>query len=220
MTCLELDNVEYTYSGNSEPLLAGISCTLSAQEFVVLTGSNGSGKSTLARLIAGLIYPDAGEIRGRRDASNGWNGVALVMQDPSAQMLTASVESEIAWGLENLAIDHNEIARRVEAVLRDFGLTDLRKKPPELLADGESQLVAFAANMVMEPDILILDEATAYLDLKWRRHIWEAAQEASKRCGVIWITTREPNHSDLGSIWRLEGGKLSISSERPRPLFA
>lgn len=210
MTRLELDNVGYTYPGTPKPLLEGISCTLSAQEFVVLTGSNGSGKSTLARLIAGLLHPDAGEIRGRRDTFHGWNGVSLVMQDPSAQMLTATVEAEIAWGLENLAIEHDEIVGRVESALHDFGLTSLRKKPPEMLADGESQLVAFVANMVMEPDVLILDEATAYLDLKWRKRIWEAALEASKRCGVLWITTRDPHHIGFSSLWRLEKGRLVV----------
>ncbi len=210
MSRLELHSVEYAYPGMSEPLLASISCTLSAGELFVLTGSNGSGKSTLGRLIAGLIEPDSGEIWGRRDSGTGWNGVALVMQDPLSQLLTASVEEEIAWGLENLNVPRAEIARRVESALEQFGLTALRHKPPEMLADGECQLIAFAANSVMEPDFFIFDEATAYLDLKWRKRLWEAAREASKRCGVIWITTRDVDSEGVAAVWRLAEGRLSI----------
>ncbi len=210
MTKLELENVTYAYPGSFRPSLASISCTIATGELVALTGSNGSGKSSLAKIIAGIIEPDEGEIRGRRNPELGWNGVALVMQEPSSQLLTASVEEEIAWGLENLQIDRDEIARRVDEALDKFGLTALRSKPPEALADGECQLVAFAANTVMEPDILIFDEATAYLDLRWRKRLWEVAKEAAKRCGVVWITTKDFDRAGVSSVWRLEKGRLDI----------
>jgi len=210
MRQLVLQNVSYAYPGSNQPLLTGINCTLTAGELVLLTGANGSGKSTLARMITGLIAPDSGEITGRREPASGWNGVGLVMQDPSSQMLTSSVVGELAWGLENIGLELPEIARKTEHALVDFGLTGIRYKSPEVLADGELQLVATAATSIMEPDFIVFDEATAYLDLKWRRRVWNAARQAAERCGVIWISTRDSAIEGVSSIWKIEAGRLSI----------
>lgn len=211
MSIIELEHVSYAYPGNAIPILKDVTCRISHAELVVLSGNNGSGKSTFAKLIAGMIEPDLGTIHRKRDDSSGWNGIGLVMQDPSSQLLTASVEDEIAWGLENLCLGREEIERKVNDTLEQFGLTHLRNVPPEALSDGECQMTAFAANYVMEPDLLIFDESAAYLDLRWRKRIWEAARNAARRCGVIWITTRDYNLPGVSMIWRLENGKIDVN---------
>ena len=206
MNRIELAGVCFTYPGAVKPVFEDVSEQLESGDLIALYGANGSGKSTLARLIAGLLNPVAGQISGLRD--HGWNGVSLVMQEPSAQLLAGSVAEEIAWGLENLALPQSEIARRVEWALDHFALRSLAGVPPETLSDGQRQLVAIASALVMEPDFIIFDEATAFLDPYWRKRLWMEALSARKKCGVLWVTAllQEARRSD--EVWLLESGRL------------
>lgn len=206
MSSLKLNNVGFAWPGSEKPLFKGVSATLMTGELVALFGANGSGKSTLARLTAGLLTPTKGSIE--RPKSDGWNRIALVMQEPSAQLLCSSVAEEIAWGLENLRLSSAEIAHRVDDALRQFGLECLRDVPPEQLSDGQRQLTAIASAIVMRPEFIIFDEATAFIDPFWRKQLWEYAESSKNSAGVLWVTARPEEAQRCDRIWHLQDGKV------------
>lgn len=209
MNRLKLTNVGFTWPGADTPLFAGVSATLSTGQLIALYGANGSGKSTLARLAAGLLTPTEGKVE--HSGHDGWNRVALVMQEPSAQLLCGTVAEEIAWGLENLNLPTAEIVRRVEDALKRFGLENLRDVPPEQLSDGQRQQTAIASVMVMQPEFIIFDEATAFLDPFWRKQLWANAIAAKKTCGVLWVTARPDEAEKCDLIWLVEDRTVKTS---------
>lgn len=142
-----------------------------AGEFVVIMGANGSGKSTLARCLNGLLLPHQGEVLvdgcSTRDETRLpaiRRKVGMLFQNPDNQIVSATVEREIAFGLENIGMPFIEMHERVEIMLQRFHLTALRRKSPHYLSGGEKQRLALAAVLAMMPDYLVLDEPTSLLD--------------------------------------------------------
>jgi len=207
VNAVRLIGAGYSYPGITRRLFRNVSITLEKGDLTALYGSNGSGKTTLARLIAGLIEPTEGVVS-RPDAT-GWNRIGLVMQEPSAQLVAATVEEEIAWGLENLRTPLSEMKSRVGAALERFGLSKLRNEPPERLSDGERQLTAIAAVTVMDPAFVIFDEAASFLDPYWRKRIWEIAGELRATAGVLWVTAKPEEARRCHRVWRMEGGTVA-----------
>jgi energy-coupling factor transport system ATP-binding protein len=211
MPALELNAVSFTYPGSAIPAVDGVSLRLETGSLVALVGPNGSGKSTLAKIAAGLIAPQAGEVRVANAGSAPGSisrRVGLLFQNPDEQLLASSVVRELAWGPENLALPPDEMELRVRAGLERFGLTGMAELPPEALSDGQKQLTALAALMVIEPDFLILDEATAFLDPYWTAQVRRAAQDLARERGVLWITSRpaETDWADL--VLEFSRGKI------------
>lgn len=212
MAQLETREVSYIYPGSTQLALDHISCLLESGKMVALLGANGCGKSTLAKLMAGIINPYKGSVLvNDRELTAGWNGIGLLFQNPDEQLLTANVERELAWGLENLALPTQQIEDRVRHGLEVFGLNELRLRPPESLSDGEKQLVALAALFVMQPDFLILDEATAFLDPEWTEKILTMARKWSHEIGVLWVTTQADNVVGVDEVWLMASGKIIAS---------
>ncbi len=172
---LELENVYYRYPDSDDWVLKNLHFAADGGEFILLLGPSGCGKSTLARIINGLI-PNfyGGELKGhisvrgldpRRTPTYVLaRHVGFVFQNPENQLFFTSVEREIAFGLENAGYPPEEIRKRVESALREYGLWELRDKSPFELSGGQQQKVALASVMVLEPEILVLDEPTANLD--------------------------------------------------------
>jgi len=172
---LELKNVYYRYPDSDGWILRNINLEANAGEFILLLGPSGCGKSTLARILNGLI-PNfyGGELVGhvsikgldprKTPTYELAKHVGFVFQNPENQLFFTSVEREIAFGLENAGLPPEEIRRRVENVLREYGLWELRNRSPFELSGGQQQRVALASVMVLEPEILVLDEPTANLD--------------------------------------------------------
>ena len=143
---------------------------------VALVGANGSGKSTLLRLLDGLVFPDAGEVRfggvpltQERFADDEFacafrRGVGLVFQDPDAQLFNPTVFDEVAFGPLQLGWDRTEIAARVTDTIERLSIPHLRDRVPQRLSTGEQKRVALASVLDMDPDVLLLDEPTAGLD--------------------------------------------------------
>lgn len=209
MTALAIQDISYTYPSAPTAAIDGITLDLLSSGFTALLGANGSGKSTLGRLIAGLLAPDAGRIvKPVSTRQDGWSGVGMLFQNPDEQLFNASVEQEIAWGLENLSLPRSEIEERVEQTLALFDLHDIRKSPPEMLSDGQKQLTALASVWAMRPDIIILDEAAAFLDPVWKHRLGEFALEFSRERGVLWISTRAEEARHAGEIWLIKSGKI------------
>lgn len=175
MPVIEVKNLTFTYRGATQPALRGVSFTIEAGEFVGLIGPTGAGKTTLCMALAGIIpFTVLGKMGGRvwiagkntieHDVAELAQVIGLVLQDAQAQLLMTDVEREVVFPLENLGIPREEMSRRLESVLELVRLKKMRKLHPFYLSGGQRQRVALASILAMEPQILVLDEATSELD--------------------------------------------------------
>ena len=165
----------FTYNERRRPSLVGVEGHIGAGKFVVLCGCSGCGKSTLLRCINHLI-PEfyEGELTGfcringndLSDCSIGAVGkqVASVFQDPRSQFFTVNSSSEVAFGLENFGLSHDEMVDRVNEGFQKFGLDYLKDRPVFELSSGERQLVAILSAWALDTDVILMDEPTANLD--------------------------------------------------------
>ncbi|MDI9644235.1 MAG: ABC transporter ATP-binding protein [Candidatus Verstraetearchaeota archaeon] len=172
---IEVKGLTYTYPESESPSLKDVNFKAEAGEFVLVTGPSGCGKTTFCRALNGLI-PNSygGEFRGSvvvdglsttsTPVYELAQRVGLVFQNPENELFCTTVEREVAFGPENLALSREEIAMRVEEALSTVGILHLKEKSPEELSGGEQQKVAIAALLAMKPKILVLDEPTANLD--------------------------------------------------------
>ena len=185
---IEIRGVKFAYPGGMA--IDGIDLEMKEGEKIALLGPNGCGKSTLALLIKGLLIPTAGKIEidnlSPEESSPGKTGI--VFQNPENQIAAATVEREIAFGLENMGTPREEMVTIVEEALRKFGLSSYRKHPPHLLSGGQMQKLALASVMAMQPDYLILDEPTSMLDPVSRREFLVSLDKFPKKTGILFIT--------------------------------
>lgn len=214
MAVLELRNVTYRYPHEKSIALDKIDASIESGDFIALLGANGCGKSTLAKIACGLLSPGSGEVLlNSKPLSSSWNRICLLFQNPDEQLLRGTVEDELAWGLENTAVDPREMQSRIDRRIEQFCLGNKRHSAPEQLSDGEKQLVALAAAMVMQPDFIILDEATAFLDPGWKKKIMDAVREFSSECGVLWISARASEGILADRIWLMKEGRIQEQGE-------
>jgi len=175
MAIIEVDNLTYYYPGSSKPALANISLKIDRGDFLLITGPSGSGKSTLVKTFNGIIpHLYGGRFEGKVSVKGKdtryctvaelSRTVGIVFQDPENQILTLSVEREVAFGLENLGLPRKVIRERVENALRDLNIEHLRDRIPIELSVGEQQKVIVASVMAMMPEVLVFDEPTAHMD--------------------------------------------------------
>ena len=185
---ISLVDVEFRYS--DVKVLNGISFEIHEGDRIALMGSNGSGKSTLALVIKGLYRIESGVITidGVSAENSPPEKTGLVFQNPENQLAAATVEREIAFGLENMGLPYEEIHRRVDSALDAFDLTDYRKHPPHLLSGGQMQKVALASVTAMSPKYLILDEPTSLLDPLSRKDFFRTLELQPKEMGILYIT--------------------------------
>lgn len=172
---LELRNVTFSYTSSPEPVLKNINLRVNEGEFVGIVARTGSGKSTLLGLMAGVIpHHYEGELEGEvllygeetRDLSLAKFGVhtGMVMQDPDSQLFNLLVRDEVVWGLENRGVPREEMARRLEEVLRFFHIEDFGDRITYDLSGGEKQRVVLASVYISKPSVLLLDNPTSQLD--------------------------------------------------------
>ncbi len=183
---IEVSGVSYSYpatDGRSALALDRVSLRIEEGESLGLIGANGSGKTTLARCLNALVIPTQGVVLvdglDTRDPANHLairQRVGMVFQNPDNQLVSATVEREIAFGLENLGVPYQEMHARVDRALAEFDLERYRHHPPHLLSGGEKQRVALAAVMAMRPKYVILDEPTSLLDPQGREAVVEMVQ--------------------------------------------
>lgn len=182
---LELEALRITHDGAVRATPDGVTFSIDRGEAVLLLGPSGCGKSTLALAAAGLV-PRAidatleGTVRlSGVDATTLPPGhaatrVAMVFQDPDAQLVTSTVEDEVAFGIENLCMDEAEIERRVTDALQAVGLADRRHDAPEVLSGGGRQRLAIAAALALHAPLIVLDEPTANLDPAGASEVYDA----------------------------------------------
>jgi len=175
---IEFINVSFKYPDGTEAL-SNISFRLEHGCSVAIIGANGAGKSTLTLLLNGCLYPSGGEVRIgnipllKETVGHFRKAVGMIFQNPDDQLFMPTVEEDIAFGLANLKLPQEEVNKRVAEVLKITGIEHLRNKPPYRLSAGEKKIVSIAGVIAMQPDILVMDEPSANLDPRARRHLIE-----------------------------------------------
>ncbi|MGE5558882.1 MAG: energy-coupling factor ABC transporter ATP-binding protein [Bacillota bacterium] len=219
----EVENLGYAFPEQKRDVLRGIGFSVEAGQWTVIFGHNGSGKSTLLKIMAGLYEPGTGAVSFAGKKLSDWKDggfrpkVAWLGQHAVNQLITTSVEEELAFGLENLALPAEEIRRRVDYFLQEWGLAPYRHHPPHLLSGGQQQKLALASVLIMEPEALLADEPFLYAGagLELRRKF-----DALRARGVtIVMATPDPSamlHAD--KIIILKSGAL-IWKGSPEQLF-
>ena len=196
-------------------------------EWLSIVGHNGSGKSTTVRLIDGLLEAESGEIviNGQQlTEETVWSirrQIGMVFQNPDNQFVGATVEDDVAFGLENQGLSRQEMKKRVEEALDLVGMLDFKKREPARLSGGQKQRVAIAGVVALRPAILILDEATSMLDPEGRRELIETVKGIRKDYDmtVISITHDLEEVSMSDRILVMKKGEIESTSS-PRELFS
>ena len=196
-------------------------------EWLSIVGHNGSGKSTTIRLIDGLLEADSGEIwiDGQLLSSeNVWDlrrQIGMVFQNPDNQFVGATVEDDVAFGLENQGLPREEMKKRVAESLELVGMLDFKKREPARLSGGQKQRVAIAGVVALRPAILILDEATSMLDPEGRRELIQTVQEIRKdhQMTVVSITHDLEEVAMSDRVLVMKKGQVESTSS-PRELFS
>jgi len=195
MAIIQTENLTYTYPSATKPSIRDISIKIEKGEFVLITGPSGCGKTTLCRCFNGLIpHFYQGELKGKITVV-GLNvlehptyelakHVGLVFQNPENQLFALSVEKDVAFGLENLGVPKEEMWKRVKWALNLTGIYDLRERAPHELSGGQQQRVAIASVLAMQPEVLVLDEPTSFLDPLTAKKIFEVIYELNRKLGI------------------------------------
>ena len=232
-TILETESLQYLYPAMEEgeqavPALRGVDLTIEKGSFVVILGHNGSGKSTLAKTFNAILLPSAGRVLvdGMDTADESRlldvrRRVGMVFQNPDNQIVSNVVEEDVAFAPENLGVPTAEIRRRVDEALGAVGMADFAQHAPHLLSGGQKRRIAIAGVIAMEPDCIVLDEATAMLDPTGRREVLSTARRLNREKGitVVLIThhMNEAEDADRGVV--MNDGKLAMDGP-PREIFA
>lgn len=225
---IEIKNLKFKYNQDQTSyILDDVSFHVKPGEWLSIVGHNGSGKSTTARLIDGLLVAESGHIivDGQElTEDNVWeirNKIGMVFQNPDNQFVGATVEDDVAFGLENKGIAYEEMVSRVQKALSFVGMLEFKDREPARLSGGQKQRVAIAGIIAMRPSILILDEATSMLDPEGRQELIQSIKDIRQQYGmtVLSITHDLDEVAMSDRVLVLKKGKVeSISS--PRELFS
>ena len=232
MTMIETKDLTFAYPAEegkrSEPALRGVSLGIEQGSFVVVLGHNGSGKSTFAKHMNAVLLPSGGavyvegmdthnqamllEIRRR---------VGMVFQNPDNQIVANVVEEDVAFAPENLGVPPQEIRRRVDDALAAVGMSDFARHAPHLLSGGQKQRVAIAGVIAMEPECIVLDEATAMLDPHGRREVLDTIHRLNRERGmtVVLITHHMAEAEEADRVIVMNDGEAAMDGT-PREIFA
>ena len=225
---IDVKNLSFRYKESQEYYdVTDITFHVKRGEWLSIVGHNGSGKSTTVRLIDGLLEAESGEIviDGQRlTEENVWNirrQIGMVFQNPDNQFVGATVEDDVAFGLENQGLSRQEMQKRVEEALDLVGMLDFKKREPARLSGGQKQRVAIAGVVALRPAILILDEATSMLDPEGRRELIETVKGIRKDYDmtVISITHDLEEVAMSDRVLVMKKGKIESTSS-PRELFS
>ena len=225
---IDVKNLSFRYKESQEYYdVKDITFHVKRGEWLSIVGHNGSGKSTTIRLIDGLLEAESGEIviDGQRlTEENVWNirrQIGMVFQNPDNQFVGATVEDDVAFGLENQGLSRQEMKKRVEEALALVGMLDFKKREPARLSGGQKQRVAIAGVVALRPAILILDEATSMLDPEGRRELIETVKAIRKDYDmtVISITHDLEEVAMSDRVLVMKKGEIESTSS-PRELFS
>jgi energy-coupling factor transport system ATP-binding protein len=199
---ISVTGLTFIYPGSSLKALCNINLSINTGEFIGITGPAGAGKSTLLLALNGIIpHFQEGSFQGhihingrdtfKTSCAELSRQIGSVFQDPESQIVASTVEEEIAFGLENLAVDPVEIDARINESLDLIGISQLRSRSTHELSGGQKQRVAIAAAVALRPQILILDEPTSELDPIGTMEVFEVLKSLNREHGLTVIVVEQ-----------------------------
>lgn len=227
MNIIEIQNLSFSYDGEHSAL-NGVSFSVEEGKSVAIIGHNGSGKSTLAKVMMGLLSGFEGEVKIFSTPLTGKtlfairSRIGIVFQNPDNQFVGSTVADDIAFGLENKQVGHEEMETIVKRYADEAGMKEFLEREPQSLSGGQKQRVAIAGVLAMNPDMVIFDEATAMLDPKGKREIAELVakmKEKKPNLTLLSITHDVEEASRSDQVIVLNDGKVFLSGT-PDEVFA
>ena len=199
---ISVKNLGFVYQGGKTAALDGINIEIPDGDFVGITGTSGAGKTTFTFALNGIIpqkikgdFYGAVTVDGvdtaEHPAEEFARKVGQVFQDIDSQMVASVVEDEILFGLENFGVPHEEIGQRVDKVLKELGIEDLRDREISSLSGGQKQKVAIASMLALEPEVIVLDEPTGELDPESSREIFKILTALNRDKGITVIIVEQ-----------------------------
>lgn len=217
---IEFKNVSFRYDEDAPWVLKNISFTIEENESIAVIGHNGSGKSTIAKLMNGLLFPQEGEIwiNGQLLTEESiWDirrEVGMVFQNPDNQFVGATVQDDVAFGMENRGIPREDMIRQINTSLQAVNMEEYRLTEPHRLSGGQKQRVAIAGVIAISPKVLILDEATVMLDPRGRKQIMKTISTLTTEEQLSLITITHDLYEitqvdrvivlNQGEIWKVD----------------
>ena len=222
----KIENLHYRYN-NGREALQGVSLEIKRGEWLAVLGANGSGKSTLARHLNGLLLPTEGrvevmgqEVREYARIQDLRRLVGIVFQNPDNQIVGNSLEEDCAFGPENLGVERAEMRRRIARALEQVGLAGQEQADPNRLSGGQKQRLAIAGALAMQPQALILDEATSMLDPAGAAEVMSLLQKLHEDGLTIIMITHDMGEVLLADrVAVLMNGRLQFEGT-PQEVFA
>ena len=236
MSFLEAKNITFSYindfdeneSAKKTTVFRNLNFSVERGEFVAVLGHNGSGKSTLVKCFNGINIPEEGDV-----IVNGYNtkdeehlldirqSVGMVFQNPDNQIVATIVEEDVAFALENMGVEPNEIRRRVDDALKTVGMYEYREHAPHKLSGGQKQRVAIAGILAMRPSCILLDEPTAMLDPNGRKEVLKTIKMLNKEFGVtiVLITHYMDEAAQAERVVVMDSGEI-VMNDTPKKVFS
>ena len=229
-----IETKELTYTDpapegeTNPPALRGVSVTIEKGSFTVVLGHNGSGKSTFAKHLnavllpcGGAVYVEGMDTRDERMLLEIRRRTGMVFQNPDNQIVANVVEEDVAFGPENLGVPTAEIRRRVDDALAAVGMEQFARHAPHLLSGGQKQRIAIAGILAMEPECIVLDEATAMLDPAGRREVIDTVRRLNRERGitVVLITHHMAEAESADRVIVMNDGQVAMDGA-PHDVFA
>lgn len=232
MEMIKTQDLAFTYPGaegeGNTRALRGVNVEIERGSFVVVLGHNGSGKSTLAKTFNAVLLPSGGKvyIEGM-DTSNEEllleirRRVGMVFQNPDNQIVANVVEEDVAFAPENLGVPSEEIRKRVDDALEAVGMSQYVKHAPHLLSGGQKQRIAIAGVLAMEPECIVLDEATAMLDPVGRREVVSTVTRLCREKGMTVMLITHHMNECIGAdrLIVMSEGRI-VADGTPREVFS
>lgn len=225
MNLLTFQDVSYSYPCSQELTLNRLSLDIPAHRKTVILGHNGCGKSTLLCLANGLYRPQAGILLWRGQPLGYGTGelrqwrqrVGLAFQNPEQQLVAGTVAEDISYGLCNLKLPKAQILPRLSQALEDFGLEALRERPLHQLSLGQKRRVALAGVMALQPELLLLDEPTAFLDSRQIRRLLGELTRIAQAGTTILMATHDLYLAQRWADWLvvLHQGQVALVGPPP-----
>lgn len=228
---IETKDLTFTYPApegeTNPPALRGVSLTVEKGSFVVVLGHNGSGKSTFAKSLNAILLPCGGKVyvEGMDTQDEAClleirRRVGMVFQNPDNQIVANVVEEDVAFAPENLGVASEEIRRRVDDALAAVDMTAFMTHAPHLLSGGQKQRIAIAGVIAMEPECIVLDEATAMLDPIGRQEVLSAVHKLNREKGitVVLITHHMNEAEEADRVIVMDDGRIALDGT-PKEVF-